>query len=190
MLLYVSHWIPSVTNLGPGSRTCIWFSGCSKDCEGCCSPELKQKSVGTAYAPDELAVIINSLLLITGDQGITISGGDPLEQDPDALCAFLSGLETEDILVYTGYTPEELAAAGTFEAVRNHAAALVCGRYVKALDDGNPLVGSQNQEIVYRSDRVRQRCEEYMRSHSRQAEYYVIDNTLYFTGLPKKETED
>lgn len=186
-MLTVSHWVSSVNNLGPGARTCIWFTGCSKVCDGCCSPELKCKEAGKEYAPLEMAVLVNSLLLISGDQGVTISGGDPLEQDIDDFCEFLSYLEADDILLYTGYTYKELMDSGIYERICNDVTAIICGRYIRSFDDGNPLIGSSNQELICSDHNCKGSYIEYMNLRKRQPEYYIRNNALVFTGLPVKE---
>lgn len=101
-----------VTALGPGKRVAVWTCGCTKHCPGCANPELWEARSDAAIAPARLAAILNDLAARTGAHRITFTGGDPLEQAGD-LAQVLAAIRPafDDILVYTGYTLEELAAA-------------------------------------------------------------------------------
>ena len=86
--------------------------------------------------------------------GVTITGGEPLDQIDD-LCRLLPLLRemTDDILIYTGYTIEEADKALPAQAwatVKRYTAVLIAGAYVDALNDNRAaLVGSTNQEICF-----------------------------------------
>lgn len=87
-----------------------------------------------------------------GINRITFTGGDPLEQ-PRALLDLLRKIRAHfcDILIYTGYTLEEVQAvlgeAPYAELVRL-SDALIDDRYVEAQNDGKcALRGSTNQQL-------------------------------------------
>ncbi len=83
--------------------------------------------------------------------GITISGGDPLEQ-PEELLALLEQIQeiTQDILVYTGYTLAELEQLPHFSAIRQQIAVLIDGRYLEQQNQISAVLrGSLNQKIHY-----------------------------------------
>ena len=86
--------------------------------------------------------------------GITISGGEPMEQAGElaALTRLLSNL-TRDILVYSGYTYEEICSAPEKEEVLDSIAVLVDGRYIKEKNTHMTMRGSENQHIyLFRPD--------------------------------------
>ena len=138
-----------VRTLGPGNRAGIWTVGCPRRCLGCLSPELQRRENGRDIPEEQ---ILRAVERIKGRvDGVTISGGEPFEQ-PEALrrlTALLRERVTEDILVFTGYTLEQLRAMHS-EAIEDtlaQIAVLVDGPYVEALNDGVGLRGSANQRI-------------------------------------------
>lgn len=182
--MFVAYVITDVENLGPGKRICVWFCGCSKNCPGCCSPELQTRENSIEIPPEKLADIINYKLAVTGNTGITLSGGDPLEQPDIAL--LLPLLNTRDVLIFTGYDYPEICENGLYDRIKDYIAAVKCGRYIKELDIGHSLMGSENQEIIYSTPFSQKYFESYIISHGRQIKHYRINNKIYFTGLPGK----
>ena len=88
---------------GPGIRTTIFFQGCHLRCLWCQNPEaLSLKPAPSAEGDYSLASVIELVLrdkdyyYKTGG-GVTLSGGDPLLQDPDSLISLLSSLKDEKI---------------------------------------------------------------------------------------------
>ncbi|MEY8460421.1 4Fe-4S single cluster domain-containing protein [Eggerthellaceae bacterium 24-137] len=98
-----------VTTLGPGTRVAVWTSGCSKHCPGCANPELWGPRPEANLPPARVAAILNELAARTGCHRITFTGGDPLEQAAE-LAQVLEAIRPafDDILLYTGFTLEEL----------------------------------------------------------------------------------
>lgn len=182
--MYVSHILTDVENLGPGKRVCVWFCGCSKNCKGCCSPELQSCINSVKISPEMLADIVNFKVAMTGASGITLSGGDPLEQEE--ITVFLSQLNTRNILIFTGYTYKEICQNGLYSQIKEYVAAIKCGRYVRELDAGHPLMGSSNQIIIYSSPFFEEQFTSYIMTHGRDVKYYRLNDKKYFTGLPGK----
>jgi pyruvate formate-lyase/glycerol dehydratase family glycyl radical enzyme len=91
---------------GPGIRTTIFFQGCNLRCAWCQNPEMQPFQGGTA-APDCNLSITDMMELISRDKeyyistggGVTLSGGEPLLQDPDSLLRLLEVLKKENIKV-------------------------------------------------------------------------------------------
>ena len=90
---------------GPGIRTAIFFSGCNLRCLWCQNPEA-------IYAPRDAAqgahtTISDIMQTVTRDEayyrrsggGVTLSGGDPLLQDPGRLIPLLERLAEKEIHV-------------------------------------------------------------------------------------------
>ena len=135
--------------LGPGERLGIWVTGCRRNCPGCMTPELQDPNAGKEM---DCADILAAAKKITGPvDGVTISGGEPFDQ-PEQLHRLVTLLRqqlTEDILIYTGYTLEQLRERGCpdTDGVLASIAVLIDGAYVEKLDDGRGLRGSSNQRI-------------------------------------------
>lgn len=98
-----------VTALGPGRRVGIWFQGCSIGCPGCMSHDTWEPTAPADQVP--LTDVTGWVARLPEDEvdGITISGGEPLDQ-PAALLGLTAwlrdhfGPDRVDLLVYTGYT--------------------------------------------------------------------------------------
>ena len=125
-----------ITTLGPGSRLCIWVNGCSRKCVGCVSPNLQNVDESTEVDIYECLYAYNLELI----DGVTISGGEPFEQAEELyrLVRYIRRRGIRDILVYTGYTYDQLkdmqsaAVDGVLEAI----SVLIDGPYVEELDFG------------------------------------------------------
>ena len=180
--MYVSHILLNVQNLGPGNRLGIWFAGCNKHCQGCIADDLKQTHGFIDISPEDLASIVNYKVAESGASGITVSGGDPLEQE--GVIQFLSLLDAPDILVYTGFTLEEMKSSGLYEMIYKYISVLKCGRYVPSLDNGHPLMGSSNQELIYCKPEYRKLYTDYISNHQRKLHFYELAGRLFFSGLP------
>lgn len=173
-----------VTALGPGKRLCVWVNGCSRGCPGCVSPRLQridestEAEIGQYFADYRLDAI----------DGVTVSGGEPFDQAQQLaeLVGYFRRRGVRDILVYSGYTLEELIAredAATNEALRG-ISVLIDGPYVRELDtqQGN-LAGSSNQRIHYFDRSLRPRYEAYA-AQTRTMQEMTLGNTLLAVGIP------
>lgn len=189
-MLTVSHFLTNVETLGPNKRLVLYFTGCSKDCKGCCSPELKNKSNGRFVDPLELAGLINTKIKETNLQGLTISGGDPLEQDEGSFSLFLSNIEIDDIILYTGYSYEEVQNMKIYNCLKKHIAVLKCGRYDITKDEGKSLYGSENQKLIFFKEQYENLYKEYRKQNERALQIYTTNSAVYFAGLPKKNKEN
>ena len=190
--LYVSHWLVGVTTLGPGRRIALYFSGCSKKCFGCEAPSLQNKNCGRAYEAKELAEILNKEGRKNNITAISVTGGDPLEQDRDALEQFFKQLEFDDVLLFTGYTLENVYEKSFESLVNKYISVLKTGPYVERLNKGHPLLGSSNQLITYIDKSKEEMYKKYICESKRNLQYFFSDDgeTLYFAGLlPKKQEE-
>lgn len=174
-------WYPVLT-LGYGKRLGVWAQGCRKNCGGCISPELRTFSAGSMMAPEQI------LERITPDgevDGLTISGGEPFEQPEGVLelIRMFRGRYTGDILIFTGYTLEELRGkkSAVIEAILSDIAVLVDGRYVEDQNSKKGLRGSDNQRIhVFQyQDRYRE-----AESLERRLQCVRLKNRLWMIGIP------
>ncbi|MFD6421108.1 4Fe-4S cluster-binding domain-containing protein [Streptomyces sp. NPDC060198] len=152
--------------LGPGRRLGIWFQGCSLACGGCMSRHTWDARGGTSQ---DVAALLGlwERALADGAEGLTVSGGEPLQQ-PDALAELLAGAaahrdgdahraanDRADLLVYTGYefgemTPRQAGAL-------RHADAVITGRFRVAEPTALVWRGSANQTLRPLTGRARAR---------------------------------
>ena len=134
---------------GPGLRFAVFTQGCSHHCPGCHNPETHDPAGGQEEDTQALIQRMQKNPLLSG---LTLSGGDPLEQSAPCLelarAAHAMGL---NVWAYTGYTWEALMA----EADPDRLALL---REVDVLVDG-PFIqekrsleldfcGSSNQRLI------------------------------------------
>lgn len=155
---------------GPGSRAVIWLQGCSLNCPGCWNS--LSHSIEAGIDVDVASVVewvadLKSNRLI---DGLTISGGEPLEQ-ANALLALLQALRIRvpeiSIGVFSGYTESELARgaflsrdghlpshqADLWRAICQYLDFAVLGRFNRHRPSHQPLVSSQNQALLLLTDR-------------------------------------
>lgn len=155
-----------VKTLGVGDRIGLWLCGCSHGCRGCSNPELWQPREEYSISVANLLKLVRSISDSRRVDGFTITGGDPLEQ-PDELAELLSELRviSRDILVYTGYTLEQLREMNSpsIDIVLRNTAVLIDGLYIEERNNGCPLRGSDNQRVIFLDESFRPAYEEYMR---------------------------
>ncbi|MEU0878646.1 4Fe-4S single cluster domain-containing protein [Lentzea sp. NPDC005914] len=148
-----------VTALGPGTRLGVWAQGCPLACRGCMSQDTWNPSGGTEVEVADLVALWTEL----DADGLTVSGGEPLQQ-PEALREFLLAVrETspgKDVLLYTGYEESELDE--TQLAAAALADVLVTGRYDVTSPTSLIWRGSANQRMVLRTDLGRRRYEQFV----------------------------
>jgi anaerobic ribonucleoside-triphosphate reductase activating protein len=141
--------IPESIVDGPGIRYTVFTQGCYHNCPGCHNPQTHDPEKG--YNKD-IDVIINEIKKDPLITGLTISGGEPFLQVPAILeltkRAQAIGL---DVLIYTGYTYEELIALNDemVKEVLMTANYLIDGRF--ELDKKSYTLefkGSSNQRLI------------------------------------------
>jgi anaerobic ribonucleoside-triphosphate reductase activating protein len=183
-VIYISHYVSRTHVLGPYERSAFWVQGCPFNCDGCLSPEMRGVG-GTAFDCRALA----AELLSAGTEGVTISGGEPFAQAGAAARVIASMRERADrgLIVYTGYTYEELSRAGDADVAALLAATdiLVDGRYRIDLDDGRPYRGSSNQRVLRLSDRYDSVFDSYYNTPGgRRVEIDLGPGRVTLTGVP------
>ena len=130
---------------GPGSRTVVWAQGCSIRCPGCWNENLWTFDGGREVSEEEIVRAATD----SDDCGITILGGEPLDQAEEThrliSLAKMSGLNT---FLYTGY--EDYEVDGTRAQCVADACIVVIGRYRHSLRSEELLWrGSTNQRIIW-----------------------------------------
>lgn len=104
----------------------------------------------------------------------------------EALSSLLPELRkiAPDILLYTGYTIEQLHGMKdeNIEAALSHLSVLVDGEYIKERNNNCPMRGSDNQKVLFFDKTVREKYEEYM--HSGNAiQNFTIGNSVVSVGI-------
>lgn len=131
---------------GPGVRFCVFTQGCSHHCFNCQNKNTWEPNCGTNIDVEELSNEIKQTKFI---DGVTLSGGDPLEQLTPVLelCKKLKE-DNINIWLYTGYTFEEIKNSNMIE-VLPYVDVIVDGRYDEKLKSSNLIFrGSSNQKII------------------------------------------
>ena len=122
---------------------------------------------------------------------MTISGGDPLEQPMEifSLLEKISLLDLKDgVIVFTGYTIEEIKKDCQLERCLKYIDVLIDGRYVDELRISSGLFGSSNQNVHIYSDKILR--EEIL--IDQEVEIHFSSGLIQITGFPilnRKELE-
>ena len=135
-----------VTN-GPGIRTSLFVTGCSNNCPGCFNKELQNFNYGTLWTKereDEFISYVQNPQIV----GVSILGGDPMEQTmDDSLVSLLNRIKVEtekDIWLWSGYTFDEI--------INNEKMREILG-YVDVLIDGRFIMAERNIKLKYRGSK-------------------------------------
>lgn len=153
MHLNVHAILPSSRANGPGARAVIWVQGCSLGCAGCFNPGTHPFTGGELVATEDLFERIVSLA--PAIEGITISGGEPLQQRPAVLdlVARIRRDTSLSVILFTGFTWEEVTAMPDGGRLLASVDVLVAGRYVEARRLASALRGSANKTVHLLTDR-------------------------------------
>jgi len=176
-----------VETLGPGKRLCVWVNGCSRRCVGCVSARLQRIDESTEVQIEEYFLGYN----LQQTDGVTVSGGEPFEQIDELykLVRYFRRRGVRDILVYTGFTLQELREMNSekIEGILNNISVLIDGPYIEKLDGGaGNLKGSDNQQIYYLDETLREKYEKYL-SQERKMQEIEMANVLLGVGIPDRE---
>ena len=137
---------------GTGVRVVLWVSGCKVHCKNCQNPQTWDFNAGKPFdetAKQELFEALNKSYI----QGITFSGGHPLEPENFETVLNLAReikekFPTKDIWLYTGYLYEELYYR-RISRILLYVDVLVDGPYIEEQRDITlPFRGSRNQRLI------------------------------------------
>ena len=178
MTLRIHHRLPFSRANGPGARAVIWVQGCSLACAGCFNPETHESDRGKLTSVASLCEWIADLGQTI--QGVTISGGEPLQQlEPVTHLVRRIKMETKhSVVLFTGFTWAEIARMGTGEPLSEKSSAgfsevgrpthghnfvrleilhyldvLIAGRYDRTKRVARGLRGSENKSLHFLSSR-------------------------------------
>jgi len=98
---------------GIGIRSSIFFSGCTHNCHNCFNKAYHDFKYGNEFTNKEIN-IIKEYMKEDQINGITLLGGEPLQQNPIEMINFLKDIRSiideynKSIWIYSGYTYEEI----------------------------------------------------------------------------------
>lgn len=172
--------------LGPGRRAVIWTFGCSRNCPQCIAREMNNADPQFSLSPDDL---YRWILNINNIVGITITGGEPFEQDPKALLAFLKLVKRDprnlSVMCYTGYLLKDLLNNERTSPLLEYIDLLVDGPYLHELNDGHQWRGSSNQKIHSLNRKYNELADTASNEFNRKIEIELsVDMRLELTGIP------
>ena len=134
---------------GNGARVVLWLAGCSHGCKGCFSKQSHDPKSGTKFTEEDKEQLIQDLSkpYITG---ITFSGGDPCHKrnykEVIELCKRIKkDLPDKDIILYTGYTYEQLIEDEKRKELLLWCDQLMDGKYEHDNPTTKSFRGSDNQ---------------------------------------------
>jgi anaerobic ribonucleoside-triphosphate reductase activating protein len=151
--LRLHHFLPISLANGPGARAVIWVQGCTLDCPGCFNPETHDVDKGDLVPVPRLVQQI--LAMLASIEGITISGGEPLQQFEGvlALLQYVKRYTSLSVVLFTGYSWMEVVALPGASELLGLIDVLVSGRYDQTQRTAFDLRGSANQAIHLLSSR-------------------------------------
>ncbi len=131
---------------GEGIRTVIWTQGCSHHCPYCHNPETHSYQNGFLLDIEDIKKKIDTL---EGQDGITFSGGDPMEQP--LACSVLAKYchqKKLNVWCYTGYTFEEL-----LDKAKTNSAIMEFLKQIDVLVDGKFLYEQKSYDVIFRGSK-------------------------------------
>lgn len=150
---------------GDGCRVSIWISGCRNHCKGCFNPETWNFDYGQPYTEITENEIIEACKK-PYIAGLTILGGEPMEQENQAdvyklISRFKREYPGKNIWLFTGYTYEKDLLQGQRKnisclttSILEMVDVLVDGPFILEQRDLNlKFRGSTNQRLLTREDR-------------------------------------
>jgi anaerobic ribonucleoside-triphosphate reductase activating protein len=181
-MLNIAAFTHCTQALGPGLRAVIWVQGCPLHCPGCVSPDWIPFIPALHFTPEEIVEKFD----FTTISGLTISGGEPMEQAADlAVVARLVRKKNDlNIICFTGYRYEQLLKTPPNAGVADLLAEidlLIDGPYVQSRAASVGLRGSSNQRFIHLTTRL---AGYDFASEKRKVEINVSNGILEFIGIP------
>ena len=187
MVINIHSLIKNSRVNGPGDRFVIWTQGCRKMCKNCYNPETWSHYKNNLFTIEEIIKQIKD----SNATGVTISGGDPFEQPREifSLLEKISLLDLKDgVIVFTGYTMDEIKTIPQLESCLKYIDLLIDGRYFEDLRISSGLAGSSNQQFHFLTDKISR--EEVL--IDQEVEIHFSSGLIQITGFPildRKELE-
>lgn len=150
---------------GPGVRVSLFVSGCNRHCKNCYNQEAQNFNNGEPFTQETYRAILEHVAK-THCSGLSVLGGEPLDQDANGLIALIELVADvhrlgKNVWLWTGYTWQDVFAQTTTDPkacnMRPHLQQtllsevdfVVDGPYVDEKKDLSlAFRGSANQEII------------------------------------------
>ena len=195
MLLHA--FIPASRANGPGLRAVVFFQGCTLACPGCFNPDT-HPFTGTEVTADAVAERVISAHKDHGVEGITFTGGEPMQQAPSLLELMQTLRRRVPSLsfgMFSGYSDLELVLGRysiwgrdyseedrrrLWQGIREHLDFAVLGRFNEAQPCGMPLRTSRSKALRMLSSRYG------VKDYAPQSVEVIIhsDGRAQVTGFP------
>jgi len=141
--LRIAGIVPESFVDGPGIRLAVFTQGCGHHCPGCHNPETHDFSGGHFIEIQEILDMIEENPLL---DGVTFSGGDPMEQAA-ALVPLAREIKERglNLVIFTGYLYEYLVAHA-----EERPEFLELLTFADILIDGPFVLSKRSLELMYR----------------------------------------
>jgi anaerobic ribonucleoside-triphosphate reductase activating protein len=150
--LRIHHTEPLSRANGPGARAVIWVQGCTLGCPGCFNPETHARGGQTKT----VAELVRWVQTLRGKiEGLSISGGEPLQQ-LNGLLPFLEQVRQEtdlSVVLFSGYSWGEIQQMPQAPQLLAQIDVLLAGRYDASQRVAHGLLGSSNKTVHFLSSR-------------------------------------
>lgn len=190
-MLFVDRFQEKTSVLGPGIRSVIWFHGCSRKCRGCIAAEMNDSA---DFSGIDVSTLLDEVRAVNGIEGITLSGGEPFQQDLMEMHKFLSQIKhttSLSVMVYSGYLLSEIMKDPNKKRLLKFIDILVDAPYVEELDEGQLWRGSGNQQIYFLSSRYKVLEQEIESKKGRPVEIAFTEGLQFsITGIPPRGFKD
>ncbi|HEY9089389.1 MAG TPA: 4Fe-4S single cluster domain-containing protein [Anaerolineaceae bacterium] len=145
--LRLHHFLPVSQVNGPGRRAVVWVQGCTLGCPGCFNPETHAAGNGNLVRVDDLFSQIDALR--DEIEGVTISGGEPLQQRRplERLLQRIHAETSLTVLMFSGYSWTEIQSMPRIFTLLDCVDVLLAGRYDAQQRVAAGLLGSSNKTI-------------------------------------------
>lgn len=144
---------------GPGIRFTLFVQGCPHRCKGCHNPETHDFSGGYETTTEN---IYNEFIKDPILQGITLSGGEPIEQ-VDLLLPLAKAVNDfgKNVVLFSGYTIEHLLEMGKSKPsiieLLEQCFLLIDGPFIESEKDLTLVFrGSRNQRLIDPRESIKQ----------------------------------
>jgi len=135
---------------GPGTRSVIWVQGCDIGCYGCFNPETHAADRSLhSVTTTEIAHWVRE----NANDGLTVSGGEPLQQLEAVL--ELGGMVKrfgKSVVVLTGFTHKQVLQRANHEQLAEAFDVVIAGPYMASQHVAKSLRGSSNKEFLFFTD--------------------------------------
>lgn len=173
--MQINHIIKDSKVNGPGKRYTIWVQGCSIRCKDCSNKDTWNFVTGKSVTIQDL---VNDIRKYEID-GITITGGEPLDQFEEVLEFLKIIFPSYNILLTTGYPFDQIQHL----EILNYVDILVTGPFIKEeIDNTTSWRGSKNQEIKFLTERSKE-FEEYQPEFRKEIKINKETGEIITTGF-------